>query len=53
MARKKEVKTLEQCYHHSKSTLVYEVLEFIDCAAETFLATDYIVFYTKETNNNS
>lgn len=30
-----------------------EALEFIDCAAETFLAIDYIVFHTKETNNNN
>lgn len=32
---------------------VRKALEFIDCAAETFLAIDYTVFHTKETNNNN
>ena len=32
---------------------VWEALGFIDCATETFLAVDYTVFHTKETNNNN
>ena len=32
---------------------VWEALEFIDCATETFRAIDYTVFHTKETNHTS